>query len=201
MKNFFSVMLNCKRIIFENRDRLAADVYKKVQVFVESGVYSKCKKADDIASMTLNGYNAYVIAEKYNLSYETIRVEKRQISEELWRIFPVDFFSKLCEYRENKEYIDDCLYSISHLNVKSSNLVFFDVVKEIKDKPCKNSSIEYDYTELRNEIDFLMRYSREFFKFDLANVDIDKLKYLIDVIDGNTGNVFIRSNILKEFEK
>ena len=94
----------CRDRIYEKKDRAAADVYILVKDFVESGKYSRCRRASELITMQLRGYNDRNIAERYNISAETVRVERRQISNELWSIFGIDFFDRLLNYKENKEY-------------------------------------------------------------------------------------------------
>lgn len=200
MKNFFSEMLKCKREIYARRDRLLADVYSKVQSFVESGKYSACKKAEDIAKMSLKGYDARVISEHFGLKYDTIRTEKRLISNELWGIFPTDFFEKLLDYRNNKTYIDDCLYSLDNFGMTSDKVILLDVVRNINALSDVYSDEEYLTEELQNEFDFLLRYSKEFFENDLSTVNISKLKYILDVLDMKKGDSFIRSKMLKKVQ-
>jgi hypothetical protein len=199
MKNFFSEMLKCKRLIYENRDRLSADVFLKVKSFVEGGSYSSCKKASDIAKMTLQGFNPQAIAEHFELSYETIRTEKRNISNELWGIFPKDFFEKLADYKSNKDYIDDCIFSLENVCLSSKDLLLMGISNDILSKntlPLEDYSIE----DLQDELFFLLRYSKAFYENDLLTVDLNKLAYLIGVIDGKEGNSSIRAEVLKSLK-
>ena len=199
MNNFFKEMLKCKMSIYNKKDRLSADVFLKVQTFVESGSYSSCKKASYIAKMSLQGFSPVYIAQHYGLSSETIRAEKRNISKELWGIFPEDFFEKLSNYPLHKDYIDSCIYSIENVGTSSNDLLLMGISADIYSKNTKPLG-DYDISELRDELYFLLRYSKSFFENDLLSVDLNKLAYILSVIDGKAGNSTTRTDILKNFK-
>lgn len=199
MNNFFKEMLKCKMSIYNRKDRLSADVFLKVQTFVESGSYSSCKKAPYIAKMSLQGFSPVYIAQHYGLSSETIRAEKRNISKELWGIFPEDFFEKLSNYSLNKEYVDSCIYSIENAGTSSNDLLLMGISADIYSKNTKPLG-DYDISDLQDELYFLLRYSKSFFENDLLSVDLNKLAYILSVIDGKAGNSSIRTDILKNFK-
>lgn len=194
MKNFFTAMLKCKDEIYLKRNRQSADIYLKVQSFVESGCYSTCKKAGEIAKLTLKGFDARELAEHFGRAYDTIRTEKRSISMSLWALFPSDFFEKLINYQENKQYIDDCIYVLDTFEIKADDVLFFDVVKDIGVSDCSGQS--YNYSELQNELDFLSRYSRLFYESDKGTVDSNKLQYLIGVLNSTNKNTSLRAKVL-----
>ena len=189
-------MLKCKDEIYNKRNRQSADIYLKVQSFVESGCYSSCKKANEIAKLTLKGYNAHDLAQHFGRAYDTIRTEKRSISMSLWEIFPSDFFEKLVNYQENKKYIDDCIFILDTFEIKADDVVFFDVVKDIGVSDYNSRS--YEIEELQNELDFLSRYSRLFYESDKSTVDVGKLQYLIKVLNSTNVNSGLRADILRK---
>ena len=183
MANFFSEMLKCKRYIYDHKDRGAALAFKEVQRFVETGKYSSCKKAAEIGKRLLAGYSKDEIAQLFNLSPETIRTNKKNMSAELWLLFPSDFFDRLCDYANNRDYIKSCLYSISTYDVTSDKIVLLDVLREISNRSDGIDSFDYSLQELGNELDFLLRYSKGFLENEFASVDIDKLAYILKVLD------------------
>lgn len=197
--NFFRNMLKCKEEIYNKKDRLSADAYLKVKKFVEGGEYSKVKKAGSMAKLILSGYSNDYIANHFEISSNTVRVEKNQMSVELYRIFPADFFAKLVNYRENREFVDDCLYSLRTYNLKSSDFVLSDVLMSVRF--FEESSEDYDLVDLSNEIDFLLRYSKLFLDKELEDIDKFKLKFLVEIIDGKKGNPSLRSKVIKELNK
>lgn len=198
MKNFLDTMKRCKDEIYNRRNRQSADAFVKVQAFVESGVYSSCKRAGEIARLTLRGYDPLMLAEHFDRSYETMRTEKRSISVRLWEIFPHDFFDKLLDYKENKQYIEECLYSIATYDVSASNLLLLDVARDIEYAEGSSACGQYSIEDLKDEIEFLARYSRPFYENDKRGVDSSKLKYLVAVLNSSTGDFSIRAKILKE---
>jgi hypothetical protein len=211
MVNFFSAMLKCKNAIYNNRDRVSADAFLKVQSFVESGTYSSCKKADFLAEKILAGVDMREIADYLDLSYETIRSEKRTISNELWGIFPQDFFDKLACYDKNKEYIDDCMYYALHTNISAKDLVLSDVCNIIRSEKDTSGGLDwfnstafevekFGVSAINKEIDLLKRYSRSFLKGDMSECKLSNLKYVLDVLDGKEGTANLRASIIKELK-
>lgn len=196
MRNFFNEMLKAKREIYKRRDRLVADIFTKIQAFVEEGSYSTCKKAGKVAELSLKGYDARDLAEYFGLKYDTIRTEKRLISNELWGIFPQDFFEKLLSYRDNRSYIDNCISSINNFDISSNNILLLDVLKIVNNYAGDVGS--YDIPELRDELDFLARYSKAFLDEDIRTLDMDKLRYIVNVLDRKNGDLAFRSEIIKE---
>ena len=194
-------MLNCKKGIFESRNRSAAKAYLRVQEFVESGTYSKCRKAKEIVKMTLDGHDARYISEYYGLSYDTIRAEKRGISEELWRIFPADFFDRLLEFNDNSDFIKDCLYSIENKDITSEKIIFREVIKEINSRGSAGYKGIYSKEEFEQELHFLLMYSNLFLESDIERLDSSKLVYLLKLLDGVVGSSTERAELLRNIER
>lgn len=196
MKNFFSVMIKCKDEIYERRDRNAADVFVKVRDFVESGRYSSCKRASDIAKLTLRGLKDSDIAIKFDRSVETVRSEKRKISVELWSIFPADFFDNLLDYRNKSSYVDSCIFALNYWGSASDAVLLSDVVKGVL-LSGKVQGNDYTIEELKEEIGVLRLYTRDYLETNLSMSDIDKLRYIIAILDGVKGDLSIKSEIIK----
>lgn len=188
-------MLKCKDAIYKKRDRASAEAYMRVKKFVEEASYSSCKKASDIAKLTLLGHDAHYLAEYFNKSYDTIRTEKRHISEDLWKLFPLDFFDKLENYQKNKDFIDKCLSSLGNSELTSTDFLFRDFVNFVQSKSDSSYVGEFNEIEFKDELHLLKLYSRLFMEEDMQNVDISKLKYLIDVLDGKTGSIYEKAII------
>ena len=201
MKNFFSTMLLCKEKIYSMRNRGAAEAYLKVQAFVVSGVYSRNRKAAEIADLSLKGMDAKVLAEHFGLSYETIRSEKRKISDELWKLFPHDFFDLLIDFKKNQKIVDDVLYSLSVYEIKSGNIIFREVLNSVSVLKPKDYLGKTDLSEFDAEIHFLRLYSKFFLEKDLEGINLSKVSYLIDVLDSKKGNLLEKAELLRELNK
>ena len=155
--------------------------------------------------MQLRGYNDRNIAERYNISTETVRVERRQISNELWSIFGIDFFDRLLNYRENKEYINKCLSGIKSFDIRLAGTVLGEVIKESRfayndfENGFERSEVSaYNRKDMQDEVDFLRRYSYAFLEEDLKRVDLGKLHYLLEVLDGNKGTFIDRAELIED---
>lgn len=197
MKNFFSAMLKCKDSIIKKRDKASAEAYLNLRKFLETEKYSSCKKANEIAKLTLDGYDVHYIASYFGKSYDTIRTEKRRISDELWKMFPKDFFERFEDFSKNQTFINGCLSSLGSFNLTSDKILFLELVNTVRTKSGLSYDGKFDYALFREELQFLKLYSKLFIDSDLENVDISKLKYLLDVLDGRSGSIFEKGEILK----
>ena len=198
MKNFFSAMIKCKDEIYIRRDREAADIFVKVREFVEAGRYSSCKRASDIAKMTLRGLNEADIATHFGRSVETIRSEKRRISAVLWSIFPADFFDNLLDYKSKRQFVDNCMYALNYWGSAANIVLLADVVRNIViNKESNSADLEYSLDELKDELGVLRLYTREYLETNLNMVDLTKMNYIIDILEGKKGKINDKADIIK----
>lgn len=186
MRSFFKAMLGCRVVIYEKRDRAAADVYSSVEKFLKEGHYSSYRKANELATLRLGKYSEEAIAAQLGISQGTVRTHTRNVSAELYQLFGSNFFDLLSNYAENRLTVDSVMYRVKHQNKMAVSYVLSDVISAIKDR--STVSKEFQLCDCSQELDFLCRYSRSFLDSVLSEVDVDKLAYLLDVLDGRRGS-------------
>lgn len=194
-KNFFINMKDCKDCISRQRNAEAGKVWLSVKSFAESGVYSSYKKSSDLVKLILGGYNDSYIATNLGIEQPTVRIHKRNISNELYFILGYDFFDLLKSYNENKEEVSVRMSSIDNFNLKTTDLVSEDIIALVNSStisPIK--SIDLD--ECKKELSFLSKYSITSIKRDCRSLDLNKLHYILGVIDSSVGNSKDRSYII-----
>lgn len=195
MRNFLSEMIKTKEYIYNKRCRASADAFIKLKDFVISCEYTSCKRARELIELTFKGYKCQEISQMWGISFETVRCIKRNISNSLWEVFPKDLFEKLRDYPNNKVYVDKCLLAKNYWGLTSRDLIIPSVVNDISHID-ENADEEYSSEDLQDELDFLSRYSKVFFKNDLLYVDVSKVKYILDVLDGSKGSVDIKMDFI-----
>lgn len=186
MKSFFRAMLDCKAKIYDKRDRPSADIYSTVEKFLLEGNYSSYKNANTLAELKLKGYSDGIVASQLNISDATVRVHVRNVSNELYKLFGASFPEQLADYKNNTSAVNAVMYRLKFLNRKSTSYIMPDVVSLIKDST--GGHREYDLNDCSQELDFLKRYSFDFLRGAVGNVDLEKLRYLVDVMDGVSGS-------------
>lgn len=200
MRSFFKAMLDCREEIYEKRDRPAADIYSTVESFLKEGNYSSYRNANALAEMKLNRRTDTYIATQLGISEATVRVHTRNVSNELYSIFGASFLSQLSNYKENRDFVNSVMYRIKYRGKMAISYILSDVVLAIKGNQPNNQS--YELQDCHQEIDFLRRYSNQFLQSAMHEVDMDKLKFLIGVLDGKAGKpedwYGLISNIVEE---
>ena len=185
MRSFFRAMLDCHDVIYEKRDRAAADAYSAVEKFITEARYSSYKKANELCIMKLGKYSEEAIAAQLGISVSTVRTHASNVSMELYRLFGTNFFDMLSNYAENRLNVESVLYRLKHQNTMAVTYVLPEVISAVKERRTQGGSYELEDCGL--ELDFLRRYSRSFLEEALKGVSVDKLLFLIDVLDSRKG--------------
>lgn len=198
MRSFFTAMTMAKDEIRKKKDLAAGEVYKQVEAFVQSGVYSSYKKIKQMVSIYINRGSDKDAALALGISEVTARVHKRNASIELYKVFGEDFFSLLMEYELNKEEISRRIDLLSASTTKSSELLPIEIYTRIKGeyKPLKRG--DYSINECLQEINFLSIYSVQRALSELSQLDLNKLRYILAMLDGRAGTTADRYQLISK---
>ena len=186
MRSFFRSMLDCRSVIYEKRDRAAADIYSSVEKFVRDGRYSSYRKASELATMRLSNYSEEAIAAQLSINVGTVRTHTRNVSNELYQLFGTNFLGMLSNYAEHRREVNSVMYRVKHQGEMAISYVLPEAISVAKGR--QSTPKDFPMSDCSREIDFLRRYSREFLSKALEEVDIDRLMYLIDILDGKRGS-------------
>lgn len=188
MRNFFLQMKDCKQTIAQKRDRKAAGVYSSVEAFLRSGNYSTYKKANLMVSMFLDGVPAAKIGARLNMSEGSVKNRLRSmISTELFALFGEDFFQNLAAYsesEENKQAVDISMKRVSCAGVSVIDYLLSDLVSYIGSSDDVKS---FNMCDCAKEMDLLCDFSVSAFQKKAKACDLEKLKYLLGVLEGTKG--------------
>lgn len=192
-KNFFTKFNELKKSIYERRVREEAELWLKLQDAILSGNFSTLKRADEFARLWLEGYNDYAVSLKLNMQESTIRQYRKQLSDELYDITGDDFFSLFESFNKNKEKLNKILYILTHTRKNgwkgSSDLIPLDTYTIFKSCVMNEESIDFSIDDCKKELSFISRYSIQNIKKDMNKLNLERLKYVIDVLEGTKGTM------------
>lgn len=190
-KNFFNKFNELKKSIYERRVREEAELWLKLQDAILSGNFSTVKRANEFARLWLEGYNDYVVSLKLNMQESTIRQYRKQLSDELYDITGDDFFSLFENFSKNEEKLNKILYILFHTRKNgwkgSSDLIPLDLYAIFKAYVINEEDIDFSIDDCRKELSFISRFSVQNIKEEMNKLNLEKLKYIIGVLEGEKG--------------
>lgn len=194
VKNFFRCLMDCKASITKSKNIQAGKVWLMVKDFACKGEYSGYRKAGTLAELTINGYSDTYIAAKLEINEGTVRVHRREISNELFRLFGDDFLALLADYSNNVEEVEKRTDIVRNFNVHASDLIALEIL-EIANS-YEFEPVQFKLSDCQDEIRFLKTHSRKEIRNNLKNLDINKLHYLISILDNSEGTPSDRCALL-----
>lgn len=200
-KNFFRCMKECKDAIFKSKNSDAGKIWLEVKKFVETGKYTSYKRADELVKLILGGYTDKYIANSLGIGETTVRIHKRNLSNDLYGLFGIDFFDLLADYDNNRELVGSRMISVRNVDVKSTDLFPEDLLALVNSTSVTDIS-ELDIDSCRAEVSYLLKHSLTSLKTDFKKVNVDKLNYLLGIINCTKGTpkdrYYLLSLLLKE---
>ena len=206
--NFLRNMMLLKIDITKRRNKEEGEAWLEVKdILVNSSNWSY-KKGGELCSLTLEGYKSSYVARTLGISENTLRVQKKVISDEIYGVMGADFFELFDNFKANKKEIYDRIYIGRNLRSTSDNLLVDGVQRLIVNKI--NSSVdsnvyassgEVDLSACNAEVSFLVRHSNARVKEELNSLDMVKLGYVMGILNSpSKGLPKERCEILKLME-
>lgn len=183
-----------KDVIARSRDEEAGRAWLKAKKFVESGKYSSCKYAGELAGLVLAGYDDEYIGYKFGIAVETVRGHRRKIGMTMDDIFGKDFCELFYNFKENSQEIHKRLSNLGTVGLVAYDLLPREVVPTSRDGIMHP---KFEIAECLSELAFLERHSLATIEKEKKFLDFEKILYLIDVIDGSAGTFSDRAEVLK----
>lgn len=182
-------MLEFKKYIESERNRVSARVYLELQDFVLGCSYTRYKDAKMYVTLRLSGISYPEIARRMSIKEGTIRWrDSSDISEHLYEIFGTDFFTLLYDYSNNQEEVNKRIFNAISVVGNRNTLVPFSICEYVSRNLIGVEDLSsYTLMDCSKEIKFLEKYSESAILNDLATVSSEKLEYLLRVIDGTSG--------------
>lgn len=200
--NFIKRMLSAKKDIYDRRDKTLASVYLSVEKYVKEGKgYTTLKVAKEFVDCWLKGTKDDDLALVFHISTDRVRGIKKQLSDDLYRVFGLDFFDLLSDYvtPSSKEEVNKRIYSALHVTETSTEYLSGDLIGSIRSKMLVSSE-SYTLKDCEAEIRFLKHYSKKSIKEAMEVLDAGKLVFLLDILDKKVNNSDLRTELVKEFD-
>ena len=170
---------------------------RDVKDFIMKGTFTRYKKVE--IYLDYWGEPDSYMADRTGIKEGTIRVTRRELSNTLYELFGYDFFSVL--EKGDKESITEGLYrfALASKKISSRTYVYRGIADEIKKKA---NRLEYlDLNDCHNEIEFLSRHSIKRVEKELSMLDVDKLGYLLNMLDNEEGTSQDIIHLVKRLER
>lgn len=185
-RNFLQKFMELKEDIYERRAKEEADCWLDINVLIRSGQYQSYKKGSDLVNLSLDGYSTESIANKLGINEGTVRVHKRNVSNELYMIFGKEFFDLFSSYNKNKEQIDVTV-KFAKSRLSGSNylvdLLPLEVISQVRQHTNGAEDVEFDLYECKSEANFLIKFCKTSLANDIQELNKDKLAYLLKVME------------------
>lgn len=196
------------RSFFYNLDSVLADSQKShnkelyslcydVKQFVMQGTFTNYKKVKTILGYwgETDSYTAAMTGMKEG----TIRVTRRNLSNELYELFGYDFFNVIAI--GDKKAIADGRYrlGLASKDISADKFLYREIIDTINRNSNYNDDI--DIKSCSMEIQFLIRHSRSSVNKELEMLDKDKLAFLIRMLNNESGSINNIYNLVRCFEK
>lgn len=200
-KNFLYCILDLKEYYYNNvREKMMPstklkelrEIYNSVYDFVVSGSYTSIKIGKKVIRYALLGKKDKEVAKLLGKDEHRIRDARKRISDSLYSIYGYDFFDLVY----NGDY-DECnrrIFVVGELSKRPVDYVPLDIIDVLGSKECKGT---YDIVDCFDEVNFLVNNCKASIERQLAYLDMDKLCYLIKVLDGTKGTVSDKYDLIK----
>ena len=196
-RSFFRNMDLLRKEIVKTKNKEKGDIWLEVKDFILTGCYSSYKQCSELVGMVLSGYSDSYIARNFNVEENTVRIHKRNISNELYALFGKDFFDLFENFQSNKKLILARLNNAKYCD-KSFNDLLPDVISALVSTSIGiEEPLDYiDLNSCHKEISFLVRHSLDKIKGEFRGLDVLKLEYLTRVLNRKSGTVNDRQELL-----
>lgn len=200
-RSFFKNMLLAKDRIGEEKDYNAGLYYKNLEMFVTEGKYTSYRGATKMSRLLLNGYGDSYIANYFGITETTVRVHRRDMSCELYKLFGNNFFDLLKEFTKNKEILEDRMFVAHSSDYDRRSFVLSEVINFVATSGATCEELDVTVNDCPMELSFLMRYGIQAIKEEMKDLDLKKLDYLFKVLDGELGDINEKSTLLNLLRK
>lgn len=132
------------------------------------------------------------------ISVAGIKVFKSRLSKTLKELFGDDFCESICGSVKEYKYAQK-IFDIVSEGVRAEDIIDATLVVRIRANMEEGLNMQYNITDCADEIRLLKKYSIQNIMSDYAECDIDKLCFLLRVLEGS-GNVSIsdRANLINK---
>lgn len=189
--SFFTKMRQLKKDIYSRRDVNAAKIYAQVERYVLDCSYTTYKDARRFVKFVMGGYTDDQVSAQMGVRNETVRWREHTLSICLYGIFGDHFFEAMQDVEANEKELDNILYYIRSKSLREE-YVLTDIVALIRadqSNTLPEDLFKFSLDDCFEEIDFLNKHSLPRVKKEFERLDVNKLQYLLSMLEGDAGSV------------
>lgn len=196
------------RSFFYNLDKVSSDAYNNhnkelyslscdVRQYILEGSFTRYKKANLLLGYwgETDSYTANMIGMKEG----TVRVTRRNLSNELYELLGYDFFSIIGVGDKKAITEGRNRLGLVLMGTSADSFLYREFINSM------NTSSEHseivDIKSCAMEIQFLEKHSKTTIEKELSMLDKNKLAFLIRVLNNESGSALNRYNLIRCFEK
>lgn len=197
MRSFF---YNLDKTMSDARINRNNELYKlcdDVKQYVLEGSFTNYKKAKMLLSYW--GEPDSFVTSMTGMKEGTVRVTRRNLSNELYELFGYDFFNAIAI--GDKKAISEGVYRLGLVkkDISSDKFLYREFINDIFRGSEYNDDI--DIKSCAMEIQFLLKHSKSSIEKELELLDKDKLAYLIRMLNNESGSISNIHKLVRCFEK
>lgn len=197
MRSFF---YNLDKTMSDARINRNNELYKlcdDVKQYVLEGSFTNYKKVKMLLSYW--GEPDSFVTSMTGMKEGTVRVTRRNLSNELYELFGYDFFNAIAI--GDKKAISEGVYRLGLVkkDISADKFLYREFINDIFRGSEYNDDI--DIKSCAMEIQFLLKHSKSSIEKELELLDKDKLAYLIRMLNNESGSISNIHKLVRCFEK
>ena len=198
--NFCIELDRIKKSAVSMNDSAQEELTSSIIKFAKSGSYIHKKNVGEVLSCW--GMTDKEVSEETGLGAANIRLIRQKISDALYDKFGEDFISLLGSGEEKNLQECERRFRVVRANKKVSDYIPAVFIKEVVEvAKDRDFSLRSD---CKAEFEFIKKYSFASFRKDLQSIDMDKVAYVLRVLDQKAGSMsetdFLRRSIDSVFK-
>lgn len=168
------------------------ELMQRLSDYVYSGDYSTYRyKEIVLQNWTLSNE---LLAYKIGITQGRLRAIRSQFSNEIEKRVGSDIIDNILKNTESSLLKAEKVLDTVEVDCTVANLFPTEVVKYIKER--SNGDIEYELKDCINEVKFLKKHSMFTIKNEIADLDVNKINYLLRVLNYDTGKGLDRARVM-----
>lgn len=197
MRSFFYKL---DKVLMDARINRNDELYNlcyDVKEYILEGSFTRYKKVNLL--LTYWGETDSYTASMTGMKEGTIRVTRRNLSNELYELFGYDFFNIIS--LGDKKAISEGRYRLGLVkkDIRADKFLYRELLGDIDGGSDVDDDV--DIKSCAMEIQFLIKHSRNTIKKELTMLDSKKLAYLIRMLNNESGSIMNIHNLVRCFEK
>ena len=168
-----------------------------VRSFVLEGTFTGYKKVKTLLDYW--GEPDNYVAKMTGMKEGTVRQARRSLSNELYELFGYDFFEVIFSGSETAISEGRNRLYIAKMGFSADSFLYREFINDIISKGELRNDIDISTCML--EIQFLVKYSKQSINRELEFLDVNKLVYLIRMLNNEVGLPSNIRSLIKYFEK